>query len=184
MLFSSNVDRDLTEASSVCTFWNITVEFWLFTCLSFISLNQKFKKLPSHLQSEYGTELAVWSGDIVTKDQQDYLYFVGRNDDMIKSSGYRISPSELEEIASTHPSIQQVAALGVAHRQLGQAILLVLTLVPNKPANQQELMKFLKKQLPNFMHPHFLEIVDSLPRNPNGKINRPLLQEQYRYLAI
>ena len=145
--------------------------------------DQKFKQLPPHLQSEYGTGLAVWSGDIVTKDQQDYLYFIGRNDDMIKSSGYRISPSELEEIASTHPSIQHAAALGVTHRQLGQSILLVLTLDPNKPANQKELMKFLKKQLPNFMQPHFLEIVDSLPRNPNGKINRPLLQEQYRYLA-
>ena len=144
---------------------------------------QKFRKLPSQLQSEYGSELAVWSGDIVTRDQQGFLYFVGRNDDMIKSSGYRISPSELEEIATTHPSVQQVAALGIAHSQLGQAILLVISLAANATIPKPDLMKFLKKQLPNYMHPHFLEIADSLPRNPNGKINRPLLQEKYRQLS-
>ncbi len=144
---------------------------------------EKFRQLPRRLQAEYGSDLAVWSGDIVTRDQQGFLYFVGRNDDMIKSSGYRISPSELEEVAYSHPSIEHVAALGINHQQLGQAILLVIAMTSNTPTSKQEIMKFLKKQLPNYMHPQFIEFVDSLPRNPNGKINRPLLQEQFSYLA-
>jgi acyl-CoA ligase (AMP-forming) (exosortase A-associated) len=143
----------------------------------------KFRPLPSQLQTQYGSELAVWSGDTVTRDQQGYLYFVGRNDDMIKSSGYRISPSELEDLVLHHPAVLEVAALGIPHRTLGHAILLVITVTPEQAFDKKGLTTQLKKQLPNFMHPHYIEIVDSLPRNPNGKINRPLLLEQHRQLA-
>ncbi len=145
--------------------------------------SQKFKRLPPALQPEYGSELAVWSGDIVTRDEQGFLYFVGRNDDMIKSSGYRISPTELEQVVFSHPQVSEAVAIGVADKTLGQSILLLVVIEPQSQLEKSELMKYVKKQLPNFMHPHHLEWVNSLPRNPNGKINRPLLLESYQHLA-
>jgi hypothetical protein len=70
--------------------------------------------------------MAVWSGDTVRMDAEGYLYFIGRSDDMIKVSGYRISPTEVEEVV-LHASglVAEVAAFGVPHPQLGQAIVLL-----------------------------------------------------------
>lgn len=143
---------------------------------------EKFRPLPTQLHHQYGDEIVVWSGDQVKTDDNGFLYFVGRNDEMIKSSGYRISPAELEETLYAHYSINEVAAMGIAHPRLGQAILLVI-----KPSNRSEfehqpLLTFCKKSFPNFMQPQSIQLVDSLPRNPNGKINRTLLSIQFQDL--
>jgi len=145
--------------------------------------SEKFRHLPDHLQSKYGRNKAVWSGDIVTMDTDGYLYFVGRNDDMIKSSGYRISPAELEEAVYKYDPVSEVAALGLPHNRLGHSILLVIAPVEQCLFDEQVLRKYLKKNLPNFMQPHKVQLLDSLPRNPNGKINRNLLLESYLHLA-
>ncbi|MBV1908615.1 MAG: acyl-CoA ligase (AMP-forming), exosortase A system-associated [Kangiellaceae bacterium] len=145
--------------------------------------SKKFRRLPPHLRSQYGDAAAVWSGDIVTSDEQGFLYFVGRNDDMIKSSGYRISPAELEEVVYQHGSLKEVAAIGIPHQRLGHLILLIV--VPNNLAsfNPQSLTKHLKKSMPNFMQPHAIELENSLPRNSNGKINRNLLSDRFKHLS-
>ena len=135
--------------------------------------------MPPEYHAQYGNRNAVWSGDIVYTDEHGFLYFVGRTDDMIKSSGYRISPAELEEALFSHHQISEIAAIGISHEHLGQQILLVIK--PNKQQefSHSELLKHCKKTLPNFMQPHGIEVVNSLPRNPNGKINRTLLKQQY-----
>lgn len=143
---------------------------------------EKFRPLPENLQQEYGNERVVWSGDLVKKDQDGFIYFIGRNDDMIKSSGYRISPAELEDIVYADQQVSEVAAIGVPHLQLGQAILLVIKPDNAQTFDEQQLRKYCKKSLPNFMQPHTITIVDSLPRNPNGKINRTLLSSKYSTL--
>lgn len=139
---------------------------------------ERFKPLPLEHQGHPG-EIAVWSGDTVKRDEEGFLYFVGRKDDMIKCSGYRISPAELEEVVFELPEVAEVAALGVPHPQLGQAIVLAI-----KPVNEQvqteSIMRYCKQELPNFMHPKHIEFYDELPRNANGKIDRPkLLAEHY-----
>jgi acyl-CoA ligase (AMP-forming) (exosortase A-associated) len=140
----------------------------------------RFKPLPSFIKDGDSTERAVWSGDTVKKDQQGYLYFVGRSDDMIKSSGYRISPAEIEECVYQHPKVAEVAALGIAHPVLGQAIVLVIAAKSPEEIEKSDITKHCQKQLPNYMQPKLIEIIEQLPKNPNGKINRTLLNQQYQ----
>ena len=128
------------------------------------------------------TELAVWSGDTVRIDEDGFLYFIGRKDDMIKTSGYRVSPTEIEEVLYGSGQIAEAAALGIPHPALGQAIIAVVK--PLRDAfNENELINHCKRQLPNFMAP--LQIIarhSDLPRNPNGKIDRKSLVEELRNL--
>jgi acyl-CoA ligase (AMP-forming) (exosortase A-associated) len=136
-------------------------------------------------------ELAVWSGDTVTRDEDGFLYFVGRQDEMIKTSGYRVSPTEVEDVIQESGLADEVAAFGVPHPLLGQAIVVVLSLKPElKPAlktglNQEQVSVILdscfdicKKQLPSFMVPQHIEVLDVLPKTPNGKIDRVTLSEE------
>ena len=130
---------------------------------------QRFKPAPA--MSEYGGT-AVWSGDRVTRDEGGLLYFVGRRDAMIKSAGNRISPQELESAALGTGLVAEAVALGVPDERLGHAIHLVVRPAPDAKAPETDLPKALKKELPNFMQPHVIHWRDTLPLNPNGKLDR------------
>lgn len=134
---------------------------------------QRFKPLPEHLTGVPGDELAVWSGDTVKMDEAGYLYFVGRADDMIKTSGYRVSPAELEEVVYSSGLVGEVAAIAVPHKQLGQAIVLVITAQGFEAG--EALLKHCKTKLPAYMVPQQIIVEDVLPKNPNGKIDRKKL---------
>ncbi|MEZ5571805.1 MAG: acyl-CoA ligase (AMP-forming), exosortase A system-associated [Halioglobus sp.] len=88
---------------------------------------ERFKPCPTQPAEIPNRELAVWSGDQVMKDEEGFLYFISRKDEMIKTSGYRVSPTEVEEIAYASELVAAAAALGLPHAALGQAILLVVT---------------------------------------------------------
>jgi len=121
-------------------------------------------------------EIAVWSGDTVRRDEDGFLYFIGRDDDMIKVSGYRVSPQEVEEVVYATGLIAEAAAIGVEHPLFGQAILLV---VPRSDtlSSSEALIEACQRVLPSYMVPAHVEFwEDNLPRNPNGKIDRKLLQ--------
>ena len=85
---------------------------------------ERFRPAPGQLAGLPIPELAVWSGDTVKMDDEGFLYFVGRRDEMIKTSGYRVSPTEVEEVVYATVLDTEVAALGVAHPVLGQAVVL------------------------------------------------------------
>ncbi|MDD5271823.1 MAG: acyl-CoA ligase (AMP-forming), exosortase A system-associated [Methylovulum sp.] len=142
----------------------------------------RFKPAPGQLAQLPLAEMAVWSGDTVTRDEEGYLYFVGRKDDMIKTSGYRVSPTEIEEVVYACGLVQEAAALGIEHDSLGQAVVLVVS--TNDPDNfdGQALINVCKSQLPNFMVPAKIIALPSLPRNPNGKIDRKALSGQFALL--
>ncbi len=125
------------------------------------------------------TEVAVWSGDTVTMDEEGYLYFVGRKDDMIKSSGYRVSPTEIEEIIYASGLAKEAAAIGIEHDTLGQAIVVVISVENPIEFQEIELINLCKTRLPNFMVPAKIEVLPSLPKNPNGKIDRKALAQQF-----
>lgn len=114
-------------------------------------------------------KVAVWSGDIVTKDEQGYFYFVGRNDDMIKTSGYRVSPTEIEEVIDHSKLAGEAVALGVSHPVLGQAILLLVVVEHKAGTCINGIQKACSQALPNYMQPQAVIAVKQLPRNPNGK---------------
>src|SRR5690606_34685774 len=86
---------------------------------------ERFKPLPRQRKELVVPELAVWSGDTVTRDEEGFLYFVSRRDEMIKTSGYRVSPTEIEEVVYRSGIVAEVAAFGVDHPAIGQAIVLV-----------------------------------------------------------
>jgi len=137
---------------------------------------ERFKPLPPQVTGLVVPELAVWSGDTVRRDADGYLYFVGRSDDMIKTSGYRVSPAEIEEVVYASGLVGEAAALGVPHPVLGAAIALLVTAAPGMELNRDALLATCRLRLPSYMVPAYIVIRgDCLPRNPNGKIDRPLL---------
>ena len=121
------------------------------------------------------TEIAVWSGDTVRRDAEGFLYFIGRRDDMIKTSGYRVSPTEVEEVVFATGLVADAAAVGVTHPVLGQAIVVVAVPATGASADSDRLLAECKSRLPNFMVPAHVEWRDAIPRNPNGKYDRPRL---------
>jgi acyl-coenzyme A synthetase/AMP-(fatty) acid ligase len=125
--------------------------------------------------SEYGGT-AVWSGDRVRRDAQGLLYFVGRDDAMIKTSGNRVSPTEVEEAAIASGIAAEAVALGVPDERLGAAIALVVR--PATPEREEELRSYLKRDLPNFMQPRHILWRSELPRGPNGKLDREGLKSE------
>ncbi|MDZ5633626.1 acyl-CoA ligase (AMP-forming), exosortase A system-associated [Janthinobacterium sp. GMG1] len=140
---------------------------------------ERFKPLPPQASGLVLPELAVWSGDTVRRDTEGYLYFVGRSDDMIKTSGYRVSPAEIEEVAYASGLVGEAAALGLPHAVLGQAIALLVTPAPGVELLRDSVLAACRARLPSYMVPLWVEIRDGvLPRNPNGKIDRPLLARE------
>ncbi|MGQ0834955.1 MAG: acyl-CoA ligase (AMP-forming), exosortase A system-associated [Gammaproteobacteria bacterium] len=143
---------------------------------------ERFKPVPGQDPNLVLKEMAVWSGDTVRMDAEGYLYFIGRRDEMIKTSGYRVSPTEVEEIVFDTGLVADVAAVGVPHPALGQAIVIVATPVRGATVDKDELLAACRRQLPAFMVPHHVEWRDELPRNPNGKYDRTKLAEELRAL--
>ena len=134
----------------------------------------RFKPAPP--ASHYGG-MAVWSGDTVRRDGAGLLYFVGRNDAMIKSAGNRISPTEIEEAAVAVPGVAEAVALGVKDDRLGQAVRLLVRAAD--PDVVQAVAAHLKSELPNFMQPRDILVLAAFPGNPNGKTDRVALAGEY-----
>jgi acyl-CoA ligase (AMP-forming) (exosortase A-associated) len=126
-------------------------------------------------------ELAVWSGDQVRRDAEGFLYFVSRKDEMIKTSGYRVSPTEVEEVVYASGLVAQAAAIGAYHPDLGQAIVLVVQPV-NPDFDAEALFAYCRRELPGFMVPAAIRVRAELPRNQNGKIDRKVLADEFAAL--
>lgn len=146
---------------------------------------ERFKPCPGRLPEIISEEMAVWSGDQVTKDEDGYLYFISRKDEMIKTSGYRVSPTEVEEVAFASGLAAGAAALGIAHPTLGQAILLLVTPAAGQALGTEleaALLNHCRAEMPNFMVPAKIVARELLPQNQNGKIDRRALSEEYQNL--
>jgi acyl-CoA ligase (AMP-forming) (exosortase A-associated) len=142
---------------------------------------ERFRPAPARQSGLPIQELAVWSGDTVRMDEEGFLYFIGRRDELIKTSGYRVSPTEIEEVIYATELVGEAAAIGVAHPVLGQAIVLIATARAGRNLNHEELLSACKVHLPAFMLPSRVELREgSLPRNPNGKIDRKLLAQEFQ----
>lgn len=134
---------------------------------------ERFRPLPGRPAGLPLPEWAVWSGDTVRADEEGFLYFLGRDDDMIKTSAYRVSPGEVEEVVYATGLVGEAAAVGLPHSRLGQAIALLATAAPGVALDGPRLLAACKSSLPAYMVPTWIDIrSQSLPRNPNGKIDR------------
>jgi acyl-CoA ligase (AMP-forming) (exosortase A-associated) len=132
---------------------------------------ERFKPAPAF--SKYGG-LAVWSGDTVRRDADDLLFFVGRDDAMIKTSGNRVSPTEIEEAAVESGLVAEACALGRKDERLGAAIVLFV----RGGGDDEGLRAHLKATLPNFMQPAQVVWLKAFPKSANGKLDRNVLAER------
>jgi len=150
---------------------------------------ERYKLLPAHCAARLpGTgglqlpEFAVFSGDTVRKDADGFLYFIGRRDEMIKTSGYRVSPTEVEEVLYATQKVGECAAFGLEHAQLGQSIYVIAT-PPSAGGvlDVEALLADCRQRMPAYMVPAQIEVREGpLPRNPNGKIDRSTLAKALR----
>ncbi len=145
----------------------------------------RFKPSPLRPGEIPTSELAVWSGDEVMRDEEGYLYFISRKDEMIKTSGYRVSPTEVEEVVYACGLVAGAVALGLPHDALGQAILLLVTPAEDLADGvelETEVLAHCRGELPNFMVPTQVVARDAFPHNQNGKIDRRYLAEEYQHI--
>lgn len=142
------------------------------------STAERFRPLPRRTSELSTGEIAVWSGDLVVRDDEGFLYFIGRNDEMIKTSGYRVSPTEIEEIAYDTGLVRDAVALGLDDHLLGQRIALFVSPPDGKILEPEALLIELRKHLPLYMVPKEVVVKGDLPRSPNGKFDRSLLRKE------
>jgi acyl-CoA ligase (AMP-forming) (exosortase A-associated) len=143
---------------------------------------ERYKPLPAAALGDAGRagrtldEIAVFSGDTARADSEGFLYFVGREDEMIKTSGYRVSPTEVEELVLATGLVGECAAFGMADDTLGQAIRLAAVPAAGRAPDTETLLAACRPGMPRYMLPARVDWMDSLPRNANGKIDRALLR--------
>ncbi|ADJ28618.1 acyl-CoA ligase (AMP-forming), exosortase A system-associated [Nitrosococcus watsonii] len=142
---------------------------------------ERFRPAPGQLPELPLTEIAVWSGDTVRMDEDGFLYFIGRQDEMIKTSGYRVSPTEVEEVLYQTGFVAETAVVGIPHPKLGQGIVAIVKL-DSADFNPEDLLVACRAELPNFMVPLTIIASDALPRNANGKIDRRALAAKFESL--
>ncbi|MBW6522286.1 acyl-CoA ligase (AMP-forming), exosortase A system-associated [Sphingomonas sp. RHCKR47] len=135
---------------------------------------QRFRAAPDFSRAG---GVAVWSGDSVVADAEGLLRFVGRDDEMIKTSGNRISPQEIEEAVTAGNEVREAVAIGVADARLGQRIVVVAR---GEPGAEAALRARLKRDLPTYMQPAEIVWRAELPRNANGKLDRARLAADVR----
>lgn len=161
----------------------------------------RFKTTPSSAINNENSPLAVFSGDFVKRDHDGFLYFVARQDEMIKTSGYRVSPSEVEEIILQHPLTDEVVVMGIEHSELGQGILCIVCVNStgdssgnngsssnallnshngNNKAVERILHKHCMESLATYMVPKKFIVLSVMPKNPNGKLDRNELKQRYQ----
>ncbi|MHA1568802.1 MAG: acyl-CoA ligase (AMP-forming), exosortase A system-associated [Alphaproteobacteria bacterium] len=136
---------------------------------------ERFRPAPDRPGGGAVGETAVWSGDSVRLDDGGFLYFVARRDEMIKTSGYRVSPTEVEEVVYATNAVGEAVALGAPDAALGQAIVVVATPPAGGILEQQVILDSCRRELPAYMVPRRIVERDTLPYNANGKIDRKRL---------
>jgi len=141
---------------------------------------ERYKPLPVHAPGrEAGLvlpEIAVFSGDTVRMDEEGFLYFIGRRDEMMKTSGYRVSPTEVEEVLYATRMVGECVAFGVDDERLGQTIQVIATPPTGGTLNVDALLAECRVRMPAYMVPGGIDVREGpLPRNPNGKIDRKTL---------
>jgi acyl-CoA synthetase (AMP-forming)/AMP-acid ligase II len=143
---------------------------------------ERFRPLPA-VPGLVQPEIAVWSGDTVYRDEEGFLYFVGRVDEMIKTSGYRVSPTEIEEAAYATGLVAEAVAFGAWDDVLGQHV--VLAVVPHgRELTADRLAEALAADLPPYMVPRRIELLSGLPRSVNGKFDRVELRRTLLAQAV
>lgn len=120
----------------------------------------------------YPWEKVLYSGDLFRRDEEGYLYFVARKDDIIKTGGQKVSPKEVENVIYALPGIIEAAVVGLPDPVLGMAIKAVVVVEPKAGLTPRDVIRHCARHLEDFMVPKVVEFSDSLPKTESGKIKR------------
>jgi acyl-CoA synthetase (AMP-forming)/AMP-acid ligase II len=123
-------------------------------------------------------ERVCYSGDLVKMDEDGFLYYVGRRDAMIKCSGFRISPTEVEEVVFQSGRARHAAAIGVPDDMLGQAVKIFVVPRDGESVDTGAVLSFCNENMPRYMVPKFIEVLSELPKTSSGKIDYPSLRRR------
>jgi acyl-coenzyme A synthetase/AMP-(fatty) acid ligase len=128
--------------------------------------------------------LACFSGDLVKKDKDGFIYYIGRQEMFIKSRGYRIGPTEIESELYKYDRIKEVVAFGVPDETEGQKIKVVATLKKKNDGSEKEIIDYSVRNMPNYMVPSYIQIIDMMPLTPHGKVDRPTILKTYGIQSV
>jgi len=123
-------------------------------------------------------EKVCYSGDLVKMDDEGFLYFVGRRDTMIKSSGYRISPTEVEEAVFSSGRVRHAAVIGIPDETLGQTIKAFVVARDGEMVDTSAILGHCASRLPRYMVPQAIEVLNEMPRTSSGKVDYPALRRR------
>jgi acyl-CoA ligase (AMP-forming) (exosortase A-associated) len=142
-------------------------------------MTAKVLKPHPFLPTELGeTEKVCYSGDLVKMDEDGFLYFLGRRDTMIKSSGFRVSPTEVEEVLFLSGQVRQAAVIGMPDEILGQSIKAFVASKNGHGIDTAALLAFCAEKMPRHMVPKVVEVLDELPKMSNGKVDYVALRRR------
>src|SRR5262249_9005024 len=139
---------------------------------------ERFRPAPTWGGGLCLADTAVWSGDMVVRDEEGFLYFVGRRDEMIKTSGYRVSPTEIEEVAYDTGLVRDAVAVGVDDAVRGERGVVGVARNGDRELVPETLVGGMRRQLPLYMVPKMVDVRDEIPRSPNGKFDRTSLRRE------
>jgi len=124
----------------------------------------------------YPGEKVLYTGDLFKKDEEGYLYFLGRKDDIIKTAGFMVSPKEVENILCEMEDVIEAAVTGVQDEILGQAVKAYIHLSGNSKVSERDILNFCYKNLESYAVPKYISLCCPLPRTENGKVKKRDLQ--------
>ncbi|EPX75447.1 malonate--CoA ligase [Salipiger mucosus] len=140
---------------------------------------QGYWRMPEKTAEELRPDGFFITGDLATQDAEGYVTIVGRAKDLVISGGYNIYPKELEEVLDAQPGVRESAVVGVPHPDLGEAALALLVPEPGAAPDLPAIEAALGQRLARYKHPRRIELIDELPRNTMGKVQKALLRERY-----
>jgi acyl-CoA synthetase (AMP-forming)/AMP-acid ligase II len=115
-------------------------------------------------------------------DEEGYIFLAGRADDLIIRGGENISPEEVEDVLHSHPKVEEAAVIGVPDPKWGQQPIALVVIKRGEIASDEEIIEYCRSRLASSKCPQSVVFVDSLPRNPMGKVMRKVLRERYGQL--
>ena len=121
----------------------------------------------------------IYSGDLVKRGEDGFMYFIGRKDEQIKTQGFRVSPGEVEDLLSSVPGVSEAVAFGRKDEVMGQAIVAVISSSNGDVCTEGSIRTYLGANAPQYLIPRDIHIVDEIPRTATGKFDRSALRHEF-----
>ena len=141
-------------------------------------------RMPEKTADEFTTDLWFRTGDVGCVDADGYVTIVGRSKDLVISGGYNVYPAEIEGVINEMPGVAESAVVGVPHPDFGEAVVAVVVARPGAALDADAMIATLKTKIANFKVPKRLFVVDELPRNAMGKVQKNLLRDAHKGLFV